>query len=229
MHYIRELFRGEAKEWVHDLFTRYGRGEYVGPVCEVEVKKSVKFKGSVEYCNIFGLLAASSGGDYEVSGSLFAKQDFRDVLKELFIDFDDKSKVKKSYFVADMKDTIPGEVLVQLYEKLPYATILLSLKGSGKIKCKKKPPKPGKEKAVDFCSGQLDLSVLERLREEVFFDVSGGFKEAKVENTFVIDELVIPEGVSAAEARLQAKRKGKVRRKVTVDGQEMESECELLA
>jgi len=229
MHYIRALFVGGGGDWVHDWFTRYGRGEYPGPVCEVDVKKDIRFKGSVEYCNAFGWVAAQLGGDFKVNGALYGKRDFRGELRGLGLDFEDKSKPKRGLYAVELsEDALPGGVLAQVYEKAPYATVLLGIAGGcAKLTCKKKPPKPGKDKDLDFCSGALDVSVLGKLRDEVLWD-AGDFTKARVENRFIIDELVIPEGVGAAEARLQARRRGRVRRRVTVDGEVEESECQLL-
>jgi hypothetical protein len=224
MHYIKQLLEGKPQEWVHLLFTRYGRGQFDGPTCEVDVGKDIKFKGTVEYSTLFGELVTSCGGDYKVDGTIFAKIDFRDELSKAGIEFDDKSKPKQGFYVAQVKGEFPGSVLAGVYSKLPHATVLLNLAGEkGKLKCKKKPPKPGGEKDLDFFSGSMGLSAVPRLKEEVFFD-AGDFKKVKVENKFAISELLIPSGMGAAEARLNAKRKGKVLRKVTLDGTSKESE-----
>lgn len=219
---------GAAGEDIHPLFIRYGRGSYLGPVATVDVKKSLKYKASVEYCGAFGLAACSAGGDISAKGAIFATVDFRDKLKELMVEFKDKSKPKKNLFVAELDATLPADVLRQVYEAVPSGNVLLNLLGPEvKVKCKKKPPKPGKEKELEFTSGTIPLACIDIVKEEVFFD-AGDFKQAKVENTFVIDELVIPDGLSPAEARLKAKRKGKMVRVVSVDGAEKKTEFELL-
>jgi len=228
MHFIKQLFEGKPEDWVHLMFTRYGRGEFMGPVAEVDVGKDIKFKASVEYCGLFSLLAVSCGGDFKVEGGIYGKQDFRGVLVKLGVEFDDKSKPKQGVYVAQVEGDYAGDVIVKLIDGVPEATVLLNLVGStAKLKCKMKPPKPGGEKVVDFCSGSLNPSVIGRLTEEIFFDAPK-FAKAKVENMFVIDELVMPPGASPAEARLSAKRKGKVVRTVTVDGVQKKSECVLL-
>jgi hypothetical protein len=227
MQYVKQLFEGSPPEWVHLLFTRYGRGLFDGPAAEVEVGKDIKFKTTVEFSTYFGYLAASCGGDFSVEGAIYAKKDIRDGLNSLGIEFDDKSKPKQGFFVAQIKGTYPGDVLARMYDLMPHATVLLQLTGAGvKLKCKKKPPKPGGEKVSDFASGTLGLSVLAKLREDVFFG-GGDFKSAKVEYKYQISEIVIPAGMDAAKARLSAKRKGKVLRMLTIDGSETKSECEL--
>ena len=228
MHFIRQLFEGKPEEWVHALFTRYGRGDYAGPAFEADIGKAIKFKATVEYCSAFVRLAALSGGSLDVEGAIYAKSDFRNVLDGLGVEYDDKSKPKKGIYVAQVKGELDSEVLVKVCEGAASAIILLNLTGSNsKLKCKKKPPKPGGERELDFCSGQVDLSVLPKLKEDLLFDVSE-FKSVKVDNRFIIEELVIPQGLSPGEARLQAKRKGILSRTVTVDGKERKSDCPLL-
>ena len=224
MHYVKQMFQGKPEEWVHLFFTKYGRGQFDGPYIEADVGKDVKFKASVEYSTVLGGLVASGGGDFAVEGAIYAKKDFRDDLSAIGVEFDDKSKVKKSYFVAELSGDFPSAVLVDIYSKVPHATVLLNFSGTGgKFKCKKKPPKPGGDKVNDFCQGTMSLSALPKLKEEVFFDV-GDFKKACVDNKFQIESLVIPPGMSPADARLNAKRKGKVLRTVTVDGKQKKSE-----
>jgi len=228
MHYIKDLVGGGGEDWMHELFLKYGRGEYLGPVCWAQVKKLVKFKASVEYANALGYVLALQGGIFEVKGSIFGKSDFRGDLESLGLDFDDASKQKKGLYVAVLDDELGSDVLVQVFERLPQVQPLLNLRGdSGKLKCKKKPPKPGKEKDLEFAKGQVVGEGFGKLVEEVYFDLEA-FREATVENTFVVDELLIPEGMAASEARVKAKRKGRLIRKVVADGNEKTSEYELL-
>jgi hypothetical protein len=224
MHYIKQLLEGKPQEWVHLQFTRYGRGQFDGPALEVDVGKDIKFKGTVEFSTLMAELVASNGGDFKAEGAIFAKIDFREELTKAGIEFDDKSKPKQGFFVAQISGEFPGATIAQLCSKIPHATVLLNLTGAkGKLKCKKKPPKPGSEKELEFLSGSMDLSAMGRLKDEVFFG-GGDFKKGKVENEIAISELLIPPGMGAAEARLNAKRKGKVVRKMTLDGVEKKSE-----
>ncbi len=229
MHYIRQLFEGRQEEWVHLLFTRYGRGDFDGPVCEADVGKEVKFKGTVEYATAVGQLASSCGGEYQVEGGIYGKIDFRPILDAAAVEYDDKSKPKQGYYAAQLKGAIQSEVLTGLYGKMPHASVLLSFQGGkAKMKCKKKPPKPGGEKELEFFSGSMALSALPGLREEVFFG-AGDFVKAKVEHRVIIDEVVIPAGMNSTDARLHAKRKGRLVRTLTVDGRETRSEHPFIA
>jgi hypothetical protein len=223
MHFLQGLLDGEPDSWVHDVFIKYGRGSFVGPVCDVEVKKDVRFKCSVEYVNLFGGVICSGEGDVAVDGGLFSKIDFRPLLSDLGFDYADKSK--KNYYVANVKGDYPASMLRKVYDAHPEAYILFNLKSdSGALKCKKKPPKPGKDKVFDFSGGHVVSGLQDALFDELLFDSGRGFRKAFIENVYRIDELIIPEGMDAAAARLNAKRAGKIIRKVVLDGVENVSE-----
>jgi hypothetical protein len=218
MHYLRQLTAGKADDWVHDLFTRYGRGRFDGPVCEADVGKDVKFKASVEFATLLCGLTASGGGDFKADGAVYGKRDFRGLLDGTGVEYDDKSKPKKGVFAVQVAGELPGAVVSDLCRKAPYAMALIGLSGAkGKLKCKRKPPKPGGEKDADFVAGSMDSSQLPELSEEVFSGASG-FKKAKVEYVYVIEELLIPAGMGPEQARVSARRKGKILRTTTVDG-----------
>jgi hypothetical protein len=225
MHYIRQFFTGDVEGWVHDLFTRYGRGDFLGPVCEAEVKKSVKFKGSFEYISAFGEAVCSIGEDLSVDGGLFSKEDFRPMLDGLGVDYSDKSKPKKGAYAVEINGVYPSSVVYDIFSRAPYAQPFLNLKcGKASLKCKKKPPKPGKDKDLSFMGGEVPLDALPNLKD-ILFDV-GDFTKVKVENTFIIERLIIPPGLSPDKARLDAKRAGKIKRVVIADEKEISSECQ---
>ena len=229
MHFIKQIISGKVDDWVHQIFTRYGRGDFTGPVFEIEIGKNIKYKVTEDYVTAFVYACASCGGNFNVDGTIFAKDDFRPDIMDLEIEFEDKSKPKKNYYVADINvEEMPAETLQTLVGKIPYALVLLNLKGdNAKLKCKKKPTKPGKDKVLDFCSGTMDLKGLPALKDEVLFDC-GDFTKACGSNKYIIEEVVVPTGVDSATARLQAKRKGKLVRTIDLDGVVKESEMELL-
>lgn len=73
------------------------------------------------------------------------------------------------------------------------------------------------------------MDALKRLREDVFFDVDGDFTEALVEHRYSILEIVVPVGLKdPARIRVDAKRKGFIERKLTVDGRERVSKKEFV-
>ncbi|MBD3262566.1 MAG: hypothetical protein GF334_13010 [Candidatus Altiarchaeales archaeon] len=231
MHYLKSLCVGEPSTWVHDFFVRYSRGEFEGPFLCCKVKKDVKVKASYEWATYLGDLVVSDVDcDFKVDGGIYGKRDFRPVLDELGLEYKDSSK--KGFFQVKIRGEVPAAVLRRVYGGLEDVFVLLSLvpreKVSARIKCGKKPPKPGKKRKTDFVSATLPLEALEGFVEEVFFEEKPGFREAEVDYLFEIRELEIPEGMSAAEARVEAKRKGFIKRRSMVDGREDVAEYPLL-
>jgi len=116
--------------------------------------------------------------------------------------------------------------LINLYEKYKDIFLLLNLEcGNCSLKCKQNLPKPGsgkqsedeaEMKKVDFCK-----AVFEKDLSEEFIWEKKDFKEAEASHIFVIDELVVPKELENdyARARIEAKRKGKIIRELTIDGE----------
>jgi hypothetical protein len=230
MHFIRQLFTGSMEEWVHGFFTRYGRGVFNGPVLGVRRGKGVvKVDGSPEYCSSVGwILASSCQGVLNVSGSIYSKTDYRDAVRGLGVEFEDKTR--KGYYTVNIKGVLDAGVLKGVYEAVPDGFILLSVKGERpwNLKSGKKPPKPGGEVKEGFFKASLGDAAVDLILDELLFDVEPGFREARVEHRYVIEDIIVLEGVeNAAEARLRAKRKGRIERKTIVDGVEVEKAAAL--
>jgi hypothetical protein len=146
---------------------------------------------------------------------------------------------KKSNFQGVRKFQIDTEIktsdLVDLMKKYPKAFYALSFKGEDlQLKVKAKAPKSGKpgkgdeDPKADFCN--LKTSDRE-LISEILFDVEE-FKEVKINHTIAVEEIVYPsdvENLSPKEIRERAKRKGKVYRKIIIDGNEKVSNAEFEA
>ena len=221
MDFIKQLLLGSPDEWVHGRFVRYGKGVFEGPAASAKVGKSIKVSSSEEYCNTLGYVIASScGGLVSVSGAIVGKSDFRILLRGAGIEFKDKSK--KGLFNVEVSGDVSSDALKKVYASAADASVLLTLKaGEFSLKCKKKLPKPGGKKEVDFVVASLGLGALKLLREEVFFDAEGEFTEASIGHKYNISEIVLPVGVKdPARIRVEAKRKGFVERKLVFDGKE---------
>ena len=88
---------------------------------------------------------------------------------------------------------------------------------------KSTPPKPGSVKEK-FCTLQVEPKLAAPLLDAFLFDVKErGFKKAEINHTFDIQDVVIPKEYENdyALARLHAKKKGKIKRKITLDGKEI--------
>ena len=90
-------------------------------------------------------------------------------------------------------------------------------------------PKPGKsaEKIDDkLCTMQLDMSYFDRVKGDFFWDVPDG-KKVIIEHTVSINEIEIPpDEKDPVMMREKAVRKGKLIRKIDVDGKEIVKEKE---
>jgi len=224
MHYVKEFFSGEVPEWVHERFIRYGRGSFAGPKITVKSGKNIRVSASIDYANILGeLIAKNAGDEVSASGMVFAKRDIEPTLKDFFTV--GKSKSSKGLRSCEVTGEVSGDELAGLCSMLPDTFILLDLKsGKQKLKFKKKKlPKPGSKLKDSFCVATLAAGALDELRDELLFGVEGDFEEAVVSHELVIEELVKPDGVTdSARLRVESKRKGRIKRTLTVDGKTTE-------
>ena len=231
MNFIRELFEGDSEhEWIHNKFIKYSKGEFPGPY--ISVKKAgafLKINSSADYVNILGmLLAGTFSGTLKVEGSILSKEKIDTYIETIGLDIG-KARKKKGAFTYKVTGEVDSKALAELYSRLMGGTLLLNLSG-GKVnlKVKKKLPKPGSKRNEKFCTGRLGQN--DRILAELCFDVDiGKFKEIEISHTYIIDEIVIPEDCKDFSlARALAKRKGSVKRSVTVDGSVHETEKEML-
>jgi len=128
-----------------------------------------------------------------------------------------------------VKGEADSNALAELYSRLRGGVLLLNLSGDGVgLKVKKKLPKPGSKRNEKFCTAKMEQNG--KIVDEICFDVDiGKFKEIEVSHTYTIKELIIPEDCkNFSLARALAKRKGSVRRSVSVDGCVHETEKGLL-
>lgn len=229
MHYIRGLFEGKVEDWVHERFVRYGRGGFEAAIFSVKkTGKGVKVSASWEYAGALVEVLAFAGGIIEVKGSVYARRDISGALKD-FLSVS-KEKKKRGLYSADVSGELDADAFKGLSGMIPDALILADAScGRNRVKCKKKPPKPGSGLDESFCSADYVGELLGRLREEFLFDVAGEFTEARASHRYVIAELVAPAGVSdPARIRVEAKRKGTIERTLVVDGRESKKTALLL-
>ena len=231
MHVIKEIFSNSVSDWVHQIFVRYGKGTFEGPVLNIKRGKDIKAKGSVDYCNILGKIISSGiNADIEISGKIIAKKDFSSDINGI-LELKNVSK-KRGLFNAEVEGILPSDKLKKLYDKIPDAYLLIDISAEKcKLKSKKSVPKPGSKIDSDFCSAAFDMSALDDIMNELLFDLKNkDFTEVNVSHTYMINELVAPEEVKKdpTRFRIEAKRKGTIKRILEVDGQKTERGHELL-
>ncbi len=229
MNFIKKLFNNKSDEKVHNQFTKFGPGTFENKaMLDIRVMaKAVKIKTSPEFTNeLVELLANTIKDKVPVNGIIFAT---RDLTEESTIEFEQIKNamgIKKHIVNAELTK----EQILDVCNKFPYASINLSFETEyGKLKIKEKAPKSGKpgkgdkDPKVNYCVfTTTDRSIL----DDYAFDIKEPFKKAFIKHTMKVEEIIVPEEYKDdfAKARLNAIRKGKIIRHLTVD--EIKSEKE---
>jgi|SRR3989344_5970429 len=212
--FIKKIFLDRVDEQVHNKFVRFGKGKYENrAVLSLNKSNKIKLKGSFEYANDFVLFVSEFQANF--SGVILSKEK---------LDLENE-KLKNGLYVYEVSD-LTKEKVKEISDKTYY--ILLDAEAEGlSLKIKKKLPKPGKSRDLKidgkFCVLEADLRYYPQVKEAFFWDVEG--KRIKVSHDYIINELKIPENEKNLELiRLKTKRKGKIIRKIEVDGNKLEKE-----
>jgi hypothetical protein len=220
MIFIKKIFEEKIDDVVHRKFERFSVGEFNNRALISLVKgKVLKVKCSYDLVDdLFGLIAEKVSCDVHVKGKIIASRDFSNE-----IDFEVRDFKKGKKCVCDIDTDLSPSQMKSLYEKFKLNFILLNVEGEDfKLKVGKSLPKPGKELKDNFCSAVFPIEMINEFAWDV--DV---FRKIICKHKFVINEVVVPEGISDfSEARKLAKRRGKLVRIVNVDGKEIVNEKE---
>jgi hypothetical protein len=214
--FIRKIFEGEADNDCHKYFVRFGKGKYERRfLISLAKSKKIKIRGSFELANDL-VKFVNENADLKFSGKVLSNDKIPG--KE--------GKKKGGSFAYEISESPIEEF------KNVYFYLLNASSEDIVLKIKKSLPKPGKnvDKIDDkFCSLDLDLKYWDKVKETFFWDFPDNVKKAKVGHTLEIDGIVLPEGVDdPVKMRDLAKRKGKIIRKMDIDGKEQTSEKELV-
>jgi len=235
MNFIKKIFDGKIDETVHLQFQKFSRGEFKNKaMIKARQSKGIfTINTSYEFANELVREAAKKlgGTKMRVTGAIISTNNLKNELD--FKDIKQFEGVKRYIIDKEMS----GNEIIALLDKFPKAFFALSFdSGDGtflKIKPKApksaKPSSKGEEKPKpDFCKLVTNDKILGR--SFVFED---DFKEANINHTFIIDEIIIPEGLrnekDFAVIRERAKRKGKIIREADIDGKRLKSEKEFIA
>ena len=232
MNFIKKIFNGEIDESVHLQFQKFSKGEFRNRAL-IEVKKTGKgysIKTSAEFANGLVRTVAEKLGEEstKVTGAIVSTQDLTGELE-----FKEKKQFQgvKRYLI-DKEMT--GTEIINLLKKFPKNFFALTFEvGDMKLKIKPKAPKlgkSGKEKdggpKADFCN----LKTSDKNIASSFVFESEDFKEAKINHTFFIEDITMPDGEEDfAKIREMAKRKGRIMRTSVIDGEEVKKEFDFVA
>jgi len=235
MSFARKVFEKKSDDSVHMQFQKFSRGEFKNKAL-VNAKNSrgkYSIATSYEYANDLVRLMAEKLGNSKtlVTGGVISTLDLTGI-----VDFSEKKQFMgvKQYVI---NKEMTGKEILELCEKVPSAFTALSFKTEdSELKIKAKAPKSAKPSTkssdekpkVDFCKL---ITSDKNLAREILFDVNlEGFKKAEISHDFIITDLIIPQGEKDfAKMRELAKRKGKIIRKLDIDGIKSQKEAELLA
>jgi hypothetical protein len=223
MNFIKKVFEKNIDGATHLQFQKFGKGEFIDRAI-IEVKKTGKgysLKTSSEFSN--GLvkdIAEKLGiGKTKVTGAIVSTNDLTEKL-----DFKEKKQfqgVKKYLIDKEMS----GKEIIELINEFPKTFFALSFEFKNyKLKIKPKAPKSAKAKNKDGGTPKADFCSLKTSDEALiksFVFERENFKEVKINHTFFIDEIIMPESEKDyAKIREMAKRKGRIVRKAVIDGEE---------
>jgi len=232
MNFVKKIFEEKSDDSVHMQFTRFGKGEYHGRfVLNLWKTKKVKLKSSFEFANDF-VRIVSELGPAKVSGVVMSKQDISGILSKNNIQGNSEEKKGGLYYINNIpSQELKSAQLVELENASYFA--LLDIEGKDfSVKIKKKLPKPGKDEGkIDdkFCQLEADDKYYSKIKEDFFWDVPTA-KKISAKHIVAISEIVMPKDEKDyAKIREFAKRKGKIIRKIEIDGEETNSEKTFLA
>lgn len=228
--FIHKLCSGKSDNLTHLHFEKYSRGLFENKAI-VQAKNSkgnYSFSTTSEYSSEFVRACAEELGDEKtnVTGVIISTKSLPPNIKHGAI----------SQFMGVKKYSISGEFtgrdLISICDSVPRAFIALSFStNKSELKIKPKAPKsakPGnnseKDIKVDFCKLKTTNS---EFAKKLFFDVEE-FKNAETRHDFEIKEIDVPQDEKdPIKMRERAIRKGKIIRKLKIDGVESRKEFPL--
>ncbi|MEK6914166.1 MAG: hypothetical protein AABW83_00795 [Nanoarchaeota archaeon] len=231
--FINKIFDNENDNLVHIQFSKFSRGEFKNKAmisCKSLPKRIYKINTTSEYANEFVRFLAEklNKNSTNVNGIIVST---RDLTGEL--DFQDKKQFMgiKQYII---NKNMTGLDIINLCDKFPNAFFGLNFSvNNTELNIKQKAPKSSKpstkgesEQKVDFCKLKTDDK---ELINNLIFDIKD-FKKIEINHTFLIKEIIIDDklkgetGNDYALIKEKAKRKGKIIRKIKIDGIEKISE-----
>jgi len=225
--FIKKIFQDKVDEQVHKQFIRFGKGTYEGrAIVNVRVGNEIKISTSFELTNDLLYFLANLASKFKVSGLLLCKENPTELLKKLGIEAVVEEKTR--LFQAKIEQELTAEQLKELAEESYFALLDCFAQGI-EFKVKKRLPTPRKgEVKMDekFCQLKLSKDYWQNFHSEFLFDLPPNLKKARIEHSYIIEKLIIPNTTDLEKARIEAKRQGKIIRKAIVDGKELIKEKE---
>ena len=242
MHFITKIVTEQPDETLHKHFVKFGKGVFDGPIISIDNKrKNISLACTFGYEDLLldTFVTFLQDAEYKVSGVILTHEDQSNHLSKFNIP---AMRYKAPLFKVKVNTQLNSEQIKELVAPLIYNEYLfLTIKAVDKkikdsFKCKTTFPKPKEQEEgtlpkLDFAKTVIQNTetaiewIVTRVVPEIQRDTK--FKKIIVQNKFIISELKLPadkEKYSATELRKKAIRVGKIIRKITIDGQEIEKE-----
>lgn len=214
--FIKKIISGKTDDDSHRYVIRFGKGEYERRfLLSLAKGAKIKMKTSFEFANDL-VKFVDENKKVKFSGRILSKEKISGI----------DGRKKAGVFVYEVEESS-----LEKFENAYY--YLLDVNDSEIVlKIKKSLPKPGKdaEKIDDgFCSLTLEPKYWNALKNAFFWDLPE-CKKAIIEHKLIINEIVLPKDEKdPAKIREKALRKGKIVRKMEIDGKESSKEYALSA
>lgn len=237
-NFIHKISINEIDESVHQKFIRFSLGEFVRESILIKkTAKALQVQTGAEYAVDLMLMCTellvednpTLSGDGVITSS---KKNLDSEIESA--GFKVKASRGKKYTVTF---ELTAKKFKEALEKMSdYFVLVKFIVPDVMLKMKMSLPKPGSI-SEKFATLKVDNKYADLVFKDFLFDVADNFdvnkiKSAEVKQTFVIEDVEIPKEYQNdfALARLHAKKKGKIKRTVIVDGEEKKSyEMEFLA
>lgn len=229
MNHIKNIFDNKIDDWTHKKFVRYSVGTFPKEVFYLKISgKSINIQAGFEYLDcMFELFAKLAKADVALKGVIVSTKDTEEELQGYGIQI--LKKTGKKYTIDQ---TLPADKFKKFVEKFNEYILLLALKsGEYSLSVKKSVPKPGKLQEK-FLSAKFPIADLKAIKDEFLFDAKQDkFSSAEIKHTYIIDDIEISKQYEndPAMARIKAARKGKIVRKLIIDGRNTKSEIQMKA
>jgi len=223
--FLKKIFTGKKDDEVHSEFIKFSKGVFDNRYLLEGKKQADRYsvKTSAELANFLVRKCLEKvNGKVAIKGIIVSTLDLRKEKGQLF-EPDEKIKQFMGIKQLIVNTTLEPQKVLDVMDKYPKAFFALSFKTDNfELKIKEKAPKSAKpsnkgdaEPKAEFCSLKTkDMDII----SDLFFDFPM-FKEIKIKHTIQINEIILPRGEKdPVKIRALAIRKGKMIRKIIVDG-----------
>jgi hypothetical protein len=237
-NFIHKISLNEIDESIHQKFIRFSLGEFVRESILIKkTAKALQVQTGAEYAVDLMLMCTELLADENptLTGDGVITSSKKNLNSEIeAAGFNVKASRGKKYTVTF--ELTAKEFKEALEKMTDYFVLVKFTVPDVMLKMKMSLPKPGSI-SEKFATLKVDNKYAEAVAKNFLFDIAEGFdvtkfKSAEVKQTFFIEDVEIPKEYQDdfALARLHAKKKGKIKRTVIVDGEEKKSyEIEFLA